>query len=86
MGLPEQKNEPFDQYLNRVDKLSPSQLEQLRLKVNSKSWGFSFQKLCEEIEVNRIAKGLPLLSDEEINAEVAAARKELKDQRAQNNR
>ncbi|MEZ4536971.1 MAG: hypothetical protein R3D26_18540 [Cyanobacteriota/Melainabacteria group bacterium] len=71
----------LDQVLKLVDKLSPEEQEQLRKKLSNKTWGQQFRQLAEDIERDRIAKGLPRLSEEEIMAEVKAVREEMKAER-----
>lgn len=69
------------QVLKLVDKLSPEEVLELQRKLNDRTWGKRFEQLCEKIEANRLAKGLPKLTDEEIIAEVKAVRNEMKAER-----
>jgi Tfp pilus assembly pilus retraction ATPase PilT len=71
-----------DQVLKLVDQLSTDEQEQVRKKLSNRSWGPRFQQLCDKVEVTRVAKGLPRLTEEEIMAEVKAVRDELKAERA----
>lgn len=70
----------LDQVLKLVDKLSPEEQEQLRKSLSDKYK--RFQQLCDKVEANRIAKGLPRLTEDEIVAEVRAIREEMKAERA----
>jgi hypothetical protein len=83
MATPNPNRASLDQVLKLVDQLSPNELAQLRQKIDSKSWSSEWQQLQDEIEQNRIAKGLPPLSEEEIYAEFTEHRREQREKRAQ---
>lgn len=82
MGQPKKKSS-LERVLKLVDELSPEERKQLRQKLDDKSWGDRWRKLEQEIEQNRIAKGLPPMTEEEVYAEFAEHRKEQKEKRAQ---
>jgi len=73
MAMPNLEQPSFDQVLRLVDRLSPEQQEQLRRKLNKKTWGQRWQALCDRVQERN--KTLPPLSDQEIVAEIKAARK-----------
>lgn len=79
------KKVSLNQVLKLVDQLTPDELLELQRKVNDKTWGQRFRQLADEIERDRVAKGLPCLTDEEIMAEVKAVREEMKAERVQRN-
>lgn len=74
---PEEKD-TLDQILKLVDQLSPIGREQLSQRLNGKSWGDRWRQLEQEIEQNRIAKGLPPMTEEEVYAEFTEHRREKK--------
>ncbi|HEY9776137.1 MAG TPA: hypothetical protein V6C81_20405 [Planktothrix sp.] len=73
----------LNQVLKLVDQLSAEEREQLSQRLDGKSWGDRWRQLEEEIEENRIAKGLPPISEEEVYAEFTEHRRELKAKGAQ---
>ena len=72
---PDEKN-TLDQVLKLVDQLSPSEREQLSQRLDGKSWGDRWRQLEQELEQNRIAKGLPPMSDAEVYSEFSEHRRE----------
>lgn len=70
------------QILKLVDELSPEEQEELRKNLSDRSWGQRFKQLCDKVEANRIAKGLPRLTEEEIMQEVKSVRDGMKAERA----
>jgi hypothetical protein len=81
MALPERKTTTYAQVLKLVEQLSPDELTKLRKEIDSKTWNTRWEALFTEIDEQN--KNLPPLSDEEIAAEVDAAREEIKAKRAQ---
>jgi hypothetical protein len=71
---PEDKT-TLNQVLKLVDQLSPEEREQLSQKLDGRSWGDRWRQLEQEIEQNRIAKGLPPISEEEVYAEFTKHRR-----------
>ena len=80
MALPERKTTTYAQVLKLVEQLSPDELTKLRTEIDSKSWNTRWEALFTEVDEQN--KNLPPLSDEEIAAEVDAAREEMKAKRA----
>lgn len=76
MALFKRKQPPVDQVLKLVDQLSAAELAIVRKKVNAKDWNARWRALFAEIDERN--KNLPPLSEEEIAAEVDAARKEMR--------
>jgi hypothetical protein len=76
-------NSALNQVLRLVEELSPEQREELRLKLNCKSWGERWETLSERIKARFQADGLPVPTDEEIVADVKAVRNERRDKLAQ---
>jgi hypothetical protein len=74
---PEERDK-LDQVLRLVDQLSPDERNELRHKLDDKSWGDDWRKLEEELEQKRIAKGLPPLTEEEVYQEFTNHRQEQK--------
>jgi hypothetical protein len=68
----------LDQVLTLVEQLSSDQRNELRRKLDDKSWGDDWRKLEEEIEQNRVAKGLPPMTEEEVYQEFTNHRQEQK--------
>jgi hypothetical protein len=73
----------FDQMLKLVDQLLPEEQEELRRRLNSKSWGERWDELSKTIRDRFIANGTPIPTDEEIMADVKAVRNERKERLAQ---
>ena len=76
-------NSALSQVLKLVEKLSPDQQEELRFKLNCKSWGERWETLSERVKARFTADGLPLPTDDEIMADVKSVRNERKDNLAQ---
>jgi hypothetical protein len=70
-----------DQVLKLVDKLSPEDQEQLRLKLDQKTRHQEWRNLVAAVAEDN--KGLPPLSDEEIAEEVRAVKQARRARRAQ---
>lgn len=70
--------------LRLVDQLSSDERTELRRKLDDKSWGDDWRKPEEELEQNRIAKGLPPLTEEEVYQEFTNHRQEQTAKSAQN--
>lgn len=77
------KKVSLNQVLKLVAQLTPEELLELQRTVNNKTWGQRFHQLADEIERDRVVKGLSRLSDEEIMTEVKAVREEMKAERVQ---
>lgn len=71
----------LDQVLKLVHQLPADEQEKLRGKLNSKSKAERWQALFNKVQSQ--SKELPVLSDQEILADVKAIREELKAERAQ---
>ncbi|MBI4533003.1 MAG: hypothetical protein HY711_03570 [Candidatus Melainabacteria bacterium] len=71
----------LDQVLKLVDRLSPDEQEQLRLKLDCKTRHQEWRNLVAAVSEDN--KGLSPLSDEEIAEEVRAVKQDRKAQRAQ---
>ncbi|HEY9867579.1 MAG TPA: hypothetical protein V6D08_00105 [Candidatus Obscuribacterales bacterium] len=71
----------LDQVLRLVEQLTPAEQEELGRKLISKSWGRSWQELCEKVD--EYTKDLPPLSEEEIVEEMKSIRAELRSMRDQ---
>jgi hypothetical protein len=72
--MAQQKRKILDQVLQLIDQLTTDELINLQRELDNKTWGQQFRELCKEIEADRISKGLPRLTDEEIAAEVRLVR------------
>ncbi|HEY9871680.1 MAG TPA: hypothetical protein V6D08_21160, partial [Candidatus Obscuribacterales bacterium] len=57
--------------------------QELRRKLDLKSWSEEWKRLQDEVERNRVEKGLPPLTEEEICAEFTEYRREQRAKRAQ---
>lgn len=73
----------LDQVLKLVDELSPDEQEELRSKLNRRSWGQRWEQLSKEVQSRFSAAGVPIPTEEEVMAEVKAVRDERKARRAQ---
>jgi hypothetical protein len=71
----------LDQVLRLIDKLSPDDQEQLRLKLDRKTRQQEWRDLVTAVAEDN--KGVPPLSDEEIAEEVRAVKQARKAQRVQ---
>jgi hypothetical protein len=80
MAVPQRKDTPIDQVLKLVDQLSQDEMALLRQKLNMRIWGQKWDQLVESIDKRN--QGKPPMSEEEIMAEVLAAREEMKADRA----
>jgi len=78
-----EENNPLNQVLRLIEQLSPSDREKLSQRLDGKSWGDRWRRLEHEIEQNRIAKGLSLISEEEVYEEFRAHRREAEGKGAQ---
>ncbi len=84
MGLPKRKEvPPYDQVVKLVEQLPSEEQEQLRQKLNNKTWGDRWDELSNKIRARFIADGTPIPTDDEIIADVRAVRKARKDKLAQ---
>jgi hypothetical protein len=74
-----EKNNALDRVLKLVDQLTPEEQGKLRHKLDE-SWSAEWRALLKEVDEQN--KGTPLVSEEEIEAEVKAVREEMKAERA----
>ncbi len=81
MALPQpEERETIDQVLRLVNKLSPSGQLEIRQQLDSKTWGDRFKQLVSDVAED--LKNKPLITEEEINQEVTAYRREKRSQGA----
>jgi hypothetical protein len=73
----------FEQVLLLVEQLPASEQEQLRLRLNGNAWGHDWDALSNRIQAKFQAEGDPIPTEEEVVAEVKAARIQRKKQRAE---
>jgi hypothetical protein len=66
----------LDQVLKLVDKLTPEEQEQVRVRLNSKSKAERWQALFDRVQTR--CMNLPPLTDEDIIADMKEIREELK--------
>jgi hypothetical protein len=84
MGLPKRKEvPPYDQVVKLVEQLPSEEQEQLRQKLNSKTWGDRWDELSSKIRARFAADDTPIPTDDEIVAEVRAVREARKNKFAQ---
>lgn len=76
-----QKKISLEQAVKLVSQLPQDEQEELRVKLNSKTWGERWQQLIKDIHEDN--KGLPPISDEEIAEEITTYRREQRSKRAQ---
>ncbi len=74
MALHKQEEPSYEKIVGFINSLPLEKQEELRRTLNKKTWGQRWQNLCDRVQEN--SKGLPPLSDDEINAEIKAARRE----------
>jgi hypothetical protein len=69
------------QVLKLVDRLSPAERQELYRRLDLKSWGEDWRRLCANLDAQN--KDLPPLTEQEIVAEMKIIRKEVQAERAQ---
>ncbi len=75
------KKSSLDQLLKLAEQLSPDERDELRRKLNTKSWGDRWDALTQRVR-KRVEKFGPM-SDEEIVAEMKAIKQEVWSKRAE---
>jgi hypothetical protein len=78
-----ENRKPLDEVLKLVDELSSEEREELSRRLDGKSWGDRWRRLEQEIEQNRITKGLSSITEEEVYAEFREHRRKQKAEGAQ---
>jgi Tfp pilus assembly pilus retraction ATPase PilT len=70
----------LEQVLTLVDKLPPTEQEQLRKNLSNRTWGQRWRQLVKDVGEDN--KDLPALSEKEVITEMKAIKDEIRTERA----